>query len=439
MRLARWRAAAGLVAASWIHPAAAGADVVLDWNAIMVTTVVGQNPLAERVAAITQLAVFEAVNAVTGKYRPYLGTITAPAGASPEAAAIVAAHDVLAAYVPTSAATLAAARDASLAAVPDGPSKQDGMAVGAEAAAAMIAARDADGSQTPQFYPPGPAAPGVWQATPSCTAAGGVLLHVPDVTPFGLRSGDQFRSGPPPALTSLRYARDYFEVKTLGRVGSPFRPPDRADVARFYAVVLGAATWNPAVRQVAAAEGRSLTDNARALALVNMALFDGLIAVMDTKYHYTFWRPETAIRAGATDGNPLTFPDPGFAPFVPTPCHPSYPSAHASLGGGAREVAERIFGKGGHSITLSTPAVPGVVLHYTRFKDIARDIDDARIYGGIHYRFDQEEGGRLGRRVGSYLYRNHLRPRHGHGPDADAAPEETDDEADGALEEGGTR
>lgn len=284
MRIARTTAAALLAAACLIHPAGARADVVLDWNAIMVTRVAGQNPFIEaRIAAITHLAVFEAVNAITGTYRPYLGTITAPPGASPEAAAIVAAHDVLATYLPAAAVSLAAARDASLAAIPDGQPKQDGIAVGAESAAAMIAQRDGDGSQTPQFHPPAPSAPGVWQATPSCGPLGGVFRHVPDVTPFGLRSGDQFRSGPPPSLTSLRYARDYFEVKTLGRIDSPYRPQDRADVARFYAVVLGVATWNPAVRQAAAAEGLSLTANARAFALVNMAIVDGLIAVMDTK------------------------------------------------------------------------------------------------------------------------------------------------------------
>jgi hypothetical protein len=245
---------------------------------------------------------------------------------------------------------------------------------------------------------------------------------VPNVTPFGIRSSDQFRSGPPPSLTSLRYAHDYFESKVLGRIDSPWRPRDRANVARYYAVVLGVQTWNPAMRQVAAAEGKPLTYNARAFALLNMAVADGLIAVMETKYHYTFWRPETAIKGGAIDGNPLTIPDPAWAPFINVPCHPSYPSAHAAIAGGTREVASRLFGNGGHSITLSHAAVPGITLHYTRFSDIARDIDDARIYGGVHYRFDQEQGGRMGRKVGSWLYHNNLRPKHG--PDDDVAEEE---------------
>jgi hypothetical protein len=189
MRLARTTSAAALAAACLIHPAGARADVVLDWNAIMATTVAGQNPLNEsRIATITHLAVFEAVNAITGKYEPYLGTVTAPERASKEAAAVVAAHDVLVHYLPAHAVNLAAARDASLAVIPDGEPKQDVMAVGAEAAAAMIANRDGDGSAPPLFYPPAPAAPGVWQATPSCSSAGGAFLHARDMTPFGSRA-----------------------------------------------------------------------------------------------------------------------------------------------------------------------------------------------------------------------------------------------------------
>jgi hypothetical protein len=144
-----------------------------------------------------------------------------------------------------------------------------------------------------------------------------------------------------------------------------------------------------------------------------MAISDGAISVFETKYHYNFWRPETAIHGGATDGNPKTDPDPGFVPLITTPCFPSYPSAHGSLSGAARAVLERIFGSGHQSITLSTSALPGVILHYTKFKEITDDIADARVYGGIHFRFDQEAGSRLGRRVGRYIYENYLQSLHG--------------------------
>jgi hypothetical protein len=143
-----------------------------------------------------------------------------------------------------------------------------------------------------------------------------------------------------------------------------------------------------------------------------MAISDGAISVFETKYHYNFWRPETAIRAGGIDGNPKTDPDPGFVPLITTPCFPSYPSAHGSLSNAARAVLERIFGSGRQSITLSTSALPGVILHYTKFKEITDDISDARVYGGIHFRFDQDAGSRQGRQIGNYVYEHNLQSMH---------------------------
>ncbi|MGH8613932.1 MAG: vanadium-dependent haloperoxidase, partial [Gammaproteobacteria bacterium] len=233
-------------------------------------------------------------------------------------------------------------------------------------------------------------------------------VHFRNVTPFGIRSADQFRSDPPPALTSRRYTRDYKEVKAVGALDSTARPQDRADVAQFYAVFSDAPLWNTIARQVAAARGKSLSKNARAFALLNMALSDGGVAVLETKYYYNFWRPETAIRDGDRDRNPATDPDPSFAPFVVAPCFPSYPSGHATTSYAAREVIERVYGRGPHSITLLVPDVPGVTLKYTRLRDITDDIDDARVYGGIHFRFDQEEAAEQGRRLGAYVYEHNL-------------------------------
>lgn len=179
-------------------PAIGSADVVKDWNEIMVTTVSGQSPFAQaRFAAITQLAVFEAVNAITGDFKPYLGSINAPASASAEAAAIAAANTVLKSYFPTDATSLDAARASSLAAIADGPAKSAGIAAGDAAAAALIAARANDGSGTPKFHMPSSSDPGEWQTTPSCPAGGGVFLHWPEVTPFGIKSASQFRLDPP--------------------------------------------------------------------------------------------------------------------------------------------------------------------------------------------------------------------------------------------------
>jgi len=395
--------------------AAARADVssdpVIEWNAIMATTTSGQNPFAQaRLAAITQLAVFEAVNAVTHDYEPYLGTVAAPAGASGEAAAVAAAHAVLVNYLPTQVDALDDARDATLASIPDGQSEQDGVAVGEAAAAAMIALRAGDGSSPPQFYLPTTSDPGEWQTTPTCPAAGGILFHWQNVTPFGVRSNDQFRAAPPPALSSPEYARAYDEVLTVGGFESLERPVDRSDIARLYNSLLAVAVWNGVGRQLADEEPMSLSGHARAFALLNMAINDSLTTVMESKYQYLFWRPETAIRAGDEDGNDRTAADATYAPFIQTPCFPSYPSAHASGSYAARAVLARLWGAGGHSIAISTPALPGIEVHYTTLKQITSDIDDARVYGGIHFRFDQDAGGKQGRHVGQYIFANDLQP-----------------------------
>ncbi len=406
-----------LIATLFFGAAIARADVVLDWNTIAVNTAVAnkQNPYAQaRYAAIVQLAVFEAVNAITGEYQPYLGTTIAPPGASAEAAAIEAAYQVLSAYFPASQATLDADRTNSLASIPDGQGKIDGIATGDAAAAALIALRANDGSSPPQFKIPGPPVPGDWQATISCPIVNGIAqgtgFHWQNVTPFGIQSASSFLLGPPPALTSNEYAKAYNEVLTVGSVNSTERPQDRANVALFYAASSPTQVFNQAAEQVAQEQGRSLSENARALALINMAMSDSLVASFLNKYHYNFWRPETAIHGGDTDGNAKTEPDPSWVPFIVTPCFPSYPSNHGSASNAAAEVLRRIYGEAGHSITLTNPAVPNIVLQYTSFEQITSDISDARIYGGIHFRTDQEAGADLGRAVGTAVYKNNLRP-----------------------------
>lgn len=408
-----------LMVALGFGSAVARADVVSDWNTIAVDTAVAnkQNPFAQgRYAAIVQLAVFEAVNAVTGEYQPYLGTITAPPGASAEAAAVEAAYRVLINYFPASASTLNNAYVNSLAAIPDGQAKIDGVATGDAAASAMIALRANDGSSPAQFKVPGSVVPGEWQATPSCPVVNGVasgtFLHWQNVTPFGIPNASDFLLGPPPALTSNEYAKAYNEVLTVGSIGSTERPQDRANVALFFAASSPAQALNQAARQVAQEKGSSLSENARALALINMAMNDSLVASFLNKYRYNFWRPETAIHAGDSDGNPKTDPDTSYVPFIVTPCFPSYPSNHGSAGTAAAEVLRRIYGEAGHWITLTNPAVPSIVLQYTSFQQITDDISDARVYGGIHFRTDQEAGADLGRAVGTAVYKNNLRPVH---------------------------
>jgi hypothetical protein len=398
------------IALAAVGPSATRADTVTDWNAIMqatVTTAPTNSFYQARWGAIVQLAVFEAVNAIEGDYESYLGIIDAPAWASPNAAAIAAAHRTLVTLRPDLAAGLNAARTASLAAIPDGPAKDAGILVGEDAAAAMLVLRAGDGWDATVPYMPG-TGPGVWQPTPPALAPASFTQWA-GVTPFGLSSGAQYRLPPPPALDTAAYAKAYNEVKLLGRFDSPFRPQDRTDVARFYAATGPVQTFNSAARQVSAAQGKSLSENARIFALLGMAIADASIAIFDTKYHYNFWRPVTAIRNGDLDGNDDTDRDPNWLPLITTPAFPGYASAHGTLSGAARAVLERAFGKHGLAITLSNPGLPTIVLHYTAWDQITDDISDARVYGGIHFRFDQDAGAYQGRQVGKYILRNYLR------------------------------
>jgi hypothetical protein len=405
-------ASAILLAANWSSLNAAEPDAVMTWNEVMQRTVAAANAnVQSRAGAITQLAVFEAVNAIAGDYDPYLGTVLAPVGASPEAATVAAAYRTLVTLFPASAANLGASRAASLAGIPDGPAEDAGIAVGEAAAAAMLQLRANDGAAQAQNVPYTPGnQPGDWQPSPPAFAQA-LLPGWGLVTPFGLEAGWQFRLPPPPALVSGKYRRDYNEVKRVGKSDASLdiRPQDRIDVARFFAVSSPVQVWNQAARQVSTAQGRTLSENARNFALLAMAMCDASIATYETKYYYSFWRPLTAIRAGAADGNPQTEPDAGWFGLLATPAFPSYPSAHATLSTAARTVLERVLGKQNLEITLSSSALPTVVLHYTEWKQICDDIDDARVYGGIHFRFEQKAGTRQGRDVGQYILDNYLR------------------------------
>jgi hypothetical protein len=407
-----WLAISILAALLMLDTESARADAVTHWNEIMQTTV-EKNPdpfVQVRSATITQLAVFQAVNSILCEYEPYGEPISAPEGASPDAAAIAAAHRALSVLHADSASTLDSLRAASLAEIPEGPARDQGIRVGESAADAILAARASDGSDTQVSYTPG-TQPGEWQPTPPDFAPA-FRPGMGRVKPFAIRHGAQFRLGPPPPLHSARYARDYNEVKRLGDVSSTDRPADRADVARFYEVTDGIPLYNPAARQVSEAQGKTLSQNARIFALLNMAIFDAALAVFDTKYFYNFWRPVTAIQSGNLDGNRKTERNPNWQPLAYTPPFPGYPSGHAGFGAAARRVLEHLLGEGGHSITLTNAAAPHIVLHYSSWKEITDDVDDGRIFGGVHFRFDQETAARQGRRVGTYILRHELQPTH---------------------------
>src|SRR6266545_4205716 len=234
---------------------------------------------------------------------------------------------------------------------------------------------------------------------PGCaaTATGGSFYQWKDVAPFGVPDVAAFLPALPPELTSSEFTKDYNEVKRGGSINTSARPPDRSDVARFYQASSPTLLFSQAARQVAAAEHRSMSENARALALLSMATSDSYVVAFSAKYHYNFWRPENAIRFLDDYGNPKTEPDPTYLPYISTPCFPSYPSNHASGSNGAAEMLRRLYGAAGFSVELTSPnpALAGISLQYSQLRDIVSDVSDARVYGGIHFRFDQDAGERM--------------------------------------------
>jgi hypothetical protein len=207
------------------------------------------------------------------------------------------------------------------------------------------------------------------------------------------------------------YARDLNEVQAVGDRDSTLRPADRAALATFFAAQPPHRGWNLVARQLAAEHGADeITRTARTLAIMNMSLSDAHITVFESKYHYRTWRPETAIARADEDRNPRTVPNASYQPYVLTPCFPSYPSAHGAGGGAARTVLERAYGRKGHDLTLTDNGAPGIVLHYSDLRTITDDVADARVYGGIHFRFDQDAGDRMGLEIGHYNDEHRLLP-----------------------------
>ena len=396
--------------------AAANDAVVLRWNEIAVQTIGEIAPFpATRAMATVQVAVFEAVNAITRRYQPYRAATSAPPGASEEAAVIIAAHDTLVWLFPAQQGYLDGKQAESLATIADGLSKDQGIAVGRAAAATITAERTNDGAQVPLFYTSAGTSPYQWEPTPACAnlpASGrGLFFHWQFVKPFGVESAAQFRAVAPPAILSGRYANDLNEVEAVGDTSNALRPPDRAAVAVFYAAQPPHRGWNLVARQLAAERGADdITRTARTLAIMNMSLSDAHITVFESKYYYTTWRPETAIADAENDGNRRTSERAGYKPFVTTPCFPGYPSAHGAGGGAARVVLEHAYGRTTHDITLTDARAPGIVLSYSDLRTITDDVADARVYGGIHFRYDQDAGDRMGTDIGHFNDEHRLLP-----------------------------
>lgn len=390
-----------------------GPNVVSIWNEIaFATTQVPASPAgatpSERVAgpdvATVQLAVYDAVIAIAGTHKPYaIKPATPAAGASMDAAAIEAAYRVLKALFPSRGDKYEAAYASGIGALPAGDAKARGMAIGAEVAAGLLALRAADGRETvlPPYVPG--TLPG--QFRPAGPNLVGRLNPV--IRPFATQDHAQFRPGPPPALDSAGYAADLNEVKAIAGTTSTLRSAGQTEVARFYTEPPPPWGWRNRLRFATASP--SLADNARLTAMLEVAVVDAVGACFDAKYAYHYWRPTTAIRQADTDANPATDADPAWTPFVPTPNHPEYPAAHGCNNGAIAEVLRSFYGTKRVQFAFDS-AVTGTTHHYQRTDDLVHEVNDARVWGGMHFRHSAEVGAELGKDVAKWVVKRHFRP-----------------------------
>jgi hypothetical protein len=369
----------------------ARADVVTDANvgAAEVTSKMPATPPAVRAMAIVQVSVFDAVNAITGRYPPLRAKLTAAPGASVDAAVAAATRTALSKLVPAQQALIDARYQAALQPLADGAAKTAGIAVGEQAATAVLASCADDGAQAPNTYRPH-AAPGVY--VPTVFPA---VPHWGKRKPWVLTSAEQFRPGPPPSLTSDTWRRDLAEIKALGGRDSTQRTAEQTAIAKFWEATLPDVYW-PVARSVAAMPGRDATENARLLAAAAMAMDDGLIAVFDAKYTYNFWRPVTAIRNAEGDAR-----DPGWVPFIDTPMHPEYPCAHCIVSGALGAVLQAELGAAPAPTLSSTSSTAGGARRQWKSVDeFVQEVALARILDGVHYRSSTVVATAMGKKIG---------------------------------------
>jgi PAP2 superfamily len=392
---------------------------VVQWNRTLLAIV--RTPGAQpgtvhptRSFAILHAAIYDAVNAIDRTHRPYLVRLSGvPRDASQEAAAAAAAHEVLVALYPGFQATLDAALQQSLAQIPDGNDKVQGIRVGQTVAGRILALRSNDGSNAkPVPYVFG-TAPGDYQSTPPNFPPQPQFTHWSRVTPFALERASQFRPGPPPALASDTYSDAFNQIKSLGIVNSTTATADEALTGRFWNGAIQN-YWNEISQTFAVAHGLTTAQSARLFALLNLSFADDVIAFYDAKYTYNFWRPVTAIRAADSGLNLETVADPNWLPEVgKTAPDPSYPGAHAVISASGAEVLISFFERDHAEFSVTSEVLPGVQRSFTSISAAAEEATLSRIFGGQHFRFDLTTGQRLGRDVADFVLDNFLTPAHG--------------------------
>jgi hypothetical protein len=401
----------GAVIGTWLAVGAtapACANVITDWDVKAIAAVA---PLASvpspytpyaayRMVGIVHIAMFDAVNSIERRYRPYLAQLPADPTTSKDAAAAAAAAAVLATIDAKTAAEMKVILTNYLTSIADGEAKSSGIKLGAAVAAQVVAARAEDGSTAPDDYRPR-TTPGVYVATP--------IMRGPmwnRVKPFAMASPSQFRPGPPIALDTPEWAADFNELKDYGGQQSAKRTAEQTETARFW-LVAGPVAYQPFLRQLATAKQMSVIESARFMALAGIAINDALIAVLDAKYHYNFWRPVTAIRNGDIDHNPATDRDATWQPVADTPMHPEYPCAHCAVSGSVAGVVEAALGTVDiPEIAVTSPTAPGVTHRWTNMTAFTDEVANARIWAGFHYRASTRIGTAMRRRIGEYVVKN---------------------------------
>jgi hypothetical protein len=393
-------------------PAAAVADVITDWDEKAVAVVLPPGPIAvaqqvytaQRMMGLVHAAMFDAVNSIERRYRPYLVQLPADPATSKEAAAAAAAAAVLATIDQKTAGEMKAALATYLASIPDGAAKADGVRLGETIAARVLEARAKDGHDEIDDYRPR-TTPGVYVPTP--ITAGSMWSKV---KPFAMAMPSQFRPGPPVSLGSKEWATDYNEIEVYGGKTSAKRSPQQTETARFWLMV-GPPAYHPFVRQLVTAKKMNVGDSARLMALASVGLNDALIAVFDAKYHYNFWRPITAIRNGDIDGNDATEREATWQPIENTPMHPEYPCAHCILSGSVSGVIKAVLGTEDiPEIAITSPTAPGVTHRWTNLTAFTDEVANARIWAGFHYRFSTRVGTDMGHQIGEYVVKNVMQP-----------------------------
>jgi membrane-associated phospholipid phosphatase len=409
----------GLVCLAFLIPLdakSANADVVTDWNTAGLEAIRIDRtppPKASRALAILHASMYDAVNGISRTNETYLVQSRVPASASEDAAATAAAHRVLVSLFPASATSFDSLRAAILTSIRNGPAKATGIAWGESVAGQILAWRANDNADATISLPSG-SGPGYWVPTPPAFAPY-LLPQWGYVAPFGMALGAQFRPLGPPALDSAKWVTNYNEVKVFGAAAGSLRTAEQSQIALFWADGAGTETpsghWNHIAQQVGVSMGNTMEQNARMFALLNIAMADAAICAWEAKYVYDFWRPVTAIRAGDTDGNPATAPDPIWNSFIVTPPFPDYVSGHSTFSGAAATVLAMFYGTDNISFTTGSDFLPGVFRSFSSFSAAANEAAISRVYGGIHFRFASEDGLASGADIGAWTFAHFLQPK----------------------------